>query len=148
MAGLGIEIRMDDKDLREAFASLQAAMGDMTEPMDTIGAGLDSSMLSRFEHETGPDGVKWTPSQRALLTGGQTLTHRGHLRASGTHIAHSHSVEQGSNLVQAHALHAGSKVGRGRKVKLPARPFVGVDAEDLDMIHDTIHDFLAEAIAS
>lgn len=146
MVGVGIEIRLDDKDLHAAFARLAAAMDDMTEPMDVIGAGLDSSMLSRFEHETGPDGVRWTPSQRALLTGGQTLTNRGHLRASGTHIASRHSVVQGSNLVYARPQHAGGKVGRGHKVTLPARPFVGVDGDDLAMIHDTIGDFLAEAI--
>jgi phage virion morphogenesis protein len=146
MAGVGIEIRLDTKDMEEVFLRLQAAMDDMTEPMDAIGAGLDSSMLSRFEHETSPDGVRWTPSQRALLTGGQTLTHRGHLRASGTHIASRHSVMQGSNLVYAHAQHAGGKVGRGRKVTLPARPFVGVDGDDRIMIHDTIQDFLEEAV--
>lgn len=145
MTGVAVHIGFDDKDVQAALGSLEAAMADMTEPMDAIGAGLDASMLARFENETGPDGIKWTPSQRALLTGGQTLTDRGHLRASGTHIAGRHSVEQGSNLVYAHAQHAGSKVGRGRKVKLPARPFVGVDDDDAAMIHDEIHDWLAGA---
>lgn len=146
MTGVAVQIGIDDKDVQAALGALEAAMADMTEPMDSIGAGLDASWVARFENETGPDGIKWTPSARALLTGGQTLTDRGHLRASGTHIASRHSVEQGSNLVYAHAQHAGSKVGRNHAVELPARPIAGIDDDDAIMIHDEIHDWLAGAL--
>lgn len=147
MTGAATRITIDDAEVRNAFAALLANAGDLTPAMDEIGAAMVASTLHRFETETGPDGRRWKPSLRALLEGGQTLTDRGHLRGSLTHVAGPGSVEWGSNLVYAAIHQLGGQAGRGHAVELPARPFLGVDADDQAEILAILGDHLMGGIA-
>ncbi len=88
------------------------AATDMTEAMNEIGDHLESKIPGRFETETGPDGVPWAPSIRAILEGGQTLTDQGHLRDSRTYIAGRDFVEAGLTAKYAAMLHHGGAIGR------------------------------------
>lgn len=83
------------------MARLLDRMGDLTRPMDQIGAALEDSTHQRFVDETGPDGVKWKPSLRARKDGGKTLTDSRRLENSTTHLAERLSVEIGSNMIYA-----------------------------------------------
>jgi phage virion morphogenesis protein len=131
MAGATLTIEVDSRVVQAALARLDRAFDDMTEPMGAIGDMLVSSTTHRFmETNRGPDGSAWTPSLRAIRQGNKTLVARGHLRDSITHIPGPDSVQVGTNLVYAAIHQFGGKAGRGHKVTLPARPYLGLEPED------------------
>lgn len=128
-----------------ALAGLVARGEDLTPAMDAIGSALVTSTLLRFERGQDPEGTPWLPSQRALETGGQTLIKTGRLRDSITHRATADSVVVGTNLVYAAIHQLGGQAGRGRRTRIPARPYLGVSADDRDEILGTLADFIAGA---
>lgn len=130
MTGVSIEVTLDDRDLRAALAGLVDAARDMAPAMDEIGSMLVASTLNRFERGVGPDGIEWPPSLRALEQSGQTLVDSGRLMGSITHVPGPDSVEVGTNVIYGAIHQLGGKAGRGRKVTIPARPYLGVDADD------------------
>ncbi|MBP7647322.1 MAG: phage virion morphogenesis protein, partial [Comamonas sp.] len=48
-------------NIREHIAHLQAKLGDMTEPLVSIGMELESRISARFESRTDPSGDPWEP---------------------------------------------------------------------------------------
>lgn len=90
---------------------------------------LVTSTVRRFERETGPDGMPWQPSQRALAEGGQTLTDKGLLRGSITHVARRDGVDVGTNVIYG-AIHQFGSGDLERPTGIPARPFLGLDDTD------------------
>lgn len=162
MAGVSARIDVTTDELRPVLSGLIAAGEDLSPAMDEIGAAMVASTLDRFEREAGPDGTPWTPSRRAEVEGGKTLTDRGHLRSSITHAAGPDSVEWGSNLVYA-AIHqtggtitassakalrfplAGGGFATVQSVTMPARPYLGLDDGDEVEILDILRDHFGDA---
>ncbi|MXY18020.1 MAG: phage virion morphogenesis protein [Acidobacteria bacterium] len=95
-----ITVDVDTGPLQAALRrAVDALEGDRARDMfDDIGGKLVESTLERFEREHGPDGQAWKPSQRALEEGGQTLTDKGYLRNSITHVARRDGVDVGTNV--------------------------------------------------
>nr|WP_281171250.1 phage virion morphogenesis protein [Maridesulfovibrio bastinii] len=100
------------------------------ELMDAVGDTLRTSVVQRFKTGIGPDGKKWKPSQRAIKQSGQTLVKNKVLMESIDYEATPQMVCVGSNEVYARIHQLGGEAGRGHKVKLPARPYLGIDDED------------------
>ena len=136
MAGQRIGVEVDDAEVRAAIERLLATIAAPRAAMDLIGSYLVAATLRRFETEQGPDGKPWLKSARAAAEGGQTLTDTGRLRGSITHdvAADGREVLVGSNVVYAAIHQFGGQAGRGRKVTLPARPYLGIDSRDRDSI--------------
>ena len=136
MPGTRIGIEVDDADVREGLRRLIAVLDRPRAEMAEIGSLLESSTLYRFEREREPSGKPWLASARAVAEGGQTLTDSGRLRASITHNVTDggRAVEVGSNLIYAAIHQFGGQAGRGRKVTIPARPFLGIGRRDRDGI--------------
>lgn len=111
--------------LNGALADAHARSLDLEPLMDKIGNAAELTIEERFASQSGPDGAKWTSSQRVLKFGGQTLTLGGFLRDSITHNAGPDSVEVGSNLIYARAQQFGFEENN-----LPARPYLGVGGDD------------------
>lgn len=63
---------------------------------------------------------------------------QGHLKNSIHRVAGRDQVEVGSNLVYARIHQFGGQAGRGRKVTIPPRPFLGIDDGDRTMILDIL----------
>jgi phage virion morphogenesis protein len=63
---------------------------------------------------------------------------QGGLAASIHPEVHGDNLEIGSNKVYAAIHQFGGKAGRGRKVNIPARPYLVVQEEDIDEIMDTL----------
>ena len=127
---VSLEIRGSARDA--ALARVAAVLGDPSAAMDQVGRYLVASTLRRFESERAPDGKPWLKSARALAEGGRTLTDTGRLRGS---IAHAltdggRAVEVGSNVLYAAIHQFGGRAGRGRRVTLPVRPYLGIDERD------------------
>lgn len=119
-------------------------MGDTKKAlMASIGEALVSSTLKRFDAEEGPDGQKWQPSKRAAAESGKTLTDTAELRKSIGYAATASKVMVGSKAGYARIHQMGGKAGKGHKLTVPARPYLGVSKEDMEEVKAILAEFLA-----
>lgn len=147
MSGVQLQVTIDDTEVRAALAGAEERATDMTPAFDEIGATVVSHTLLRFASQTDPDGHPWTPLSPvtvALRGGGNPhiLVNHGILRGSITHIAHSNEVEIGTNVVYGAIQQLGGDTGRGHRVHIPARPYLGIDQADREDIPDILGRFL------
>ena len=132
MVSQTVSVEIDSATLNAGLARMAAVLANPSATMDQIGRYLIASTLRRFEHERAPDGSPWLKSARALADGERTLTDTGRLRGSIAHTVTNggRAVEVGSNVIYAAIHQFGGRAGRGRKAKLPARPYLGFDDRD------------------
>ncbi|MFG1318005.1 phage virion morphogenesis protein [Xanthobacter autotrophicus] len=154
MAGVRITVEISGVSPEALISRLADAN---TEPLMTnIGAVLESSTRERIEEtKTAPDGSAWPPNR----AGTSTLLQTGrHLRDSIAFIATATQVEVGSSWEFAHvhqdgatikpkdaerlSFMVGGKRAFARQVTIPARPFVGISAEDETEVSRVATDFL------
>jgi len=144
--------------MEAAFGRSARHMAGSLALTEAIGEQLVSSSLERFESEIGPDGTSWKKSKRVEAEGGQTLSDSGALKGSIAYEATPALVAVGTNKVQA-AIHqfggeivpkkakrlvfdvAGKKVF-SKKVTMPARPFIGINEEDIEEARETIEEYI------
>ena len=121
------------------------------------------STLERFRQSQGPDGKKWKTSIRAASTGGKTLVDSAQLRNSirsysdekgfavGTNVKHgaTHQFGEKGRTIRAKTTRGLRFQVGGRwitkkqvKVKIPARPFLGLSSKDMAEIKATVEDFI------
>ena len=136
MAGQGGGVAVDTAALDGALARLAAVLSYPDDIRDRIGRYLVASTHRRFERERAPDGTPWLKSARAVAEGNRTLTDTGRLRSSIVHALTDggHGVEVGSNVLYAAIHQFGGRAGKGRRARIPARPYLGVDERDRDAI--------------
>lgn len=144
----------------KALGKTAHKLGNTQALMESVGDALVSGTLQRFSAQEDPQGKHWEPSARAAEEGGETLTDTGALRKSIDYAATSDKVMVGSNLPYARIHQKGAIIkpkkakklvfkGRGGKkvpvdeVTIPARPYLGVSADDMKEVRETISDFLA-----
>lgn len=123
------------------------------------------STLERFRQSRAPSGKKWKTSIRAAATGGKTLIDTAQLRNSIKSYSDETGFAVGTNAKHA-ATHQFGEPGRtiraktrkglrfqvgGHwvmkkqvKVKIPARPFLGISEGDMQEIKATVEDFIEE----
>ena len=174
MVGVSRPIRVDDGPVRALFdrlVELDAEIGAPRGPFDAIGAAMVAATQLRFDRGVGPDGQPWLPSRRVTEGGkrddgtwkNRTLAKSGHLKGSLTHAVSGDQVAWGTNVIYA-AIHqfGGEIVARiksalrffvpgdgevfARKVRIPARPYLGANDDDLDEIGAILGDFITAAI--
>lgn len=129
----------------KALGKAAHKLGDTQALMESVGEALVSGTLKRFQNEEEPTGNKWPKSKRAAKEGGQTLTDTALLRRSIDYAATPNKVMVGSNLKYARIHQLGGKTGKGHKVDMPARPYLGASKEDMEEVRETMADFLAGA---
>ncbi|MCF6267625.1 MAG: phage virion morphogenesis protein [Desulfuromusa sp.] len=166
-------VRIEDDQLQRALNRVLKATGDLTPAMKAIGEHLLRSTEDNFRHEREPDGTPWKPlkvlsyhlgyklrkkkathTQSGSLTaafsrylaGRKILTDSHELRNSIYYNAGRTSVAIGSGKVYAAIHQFGGKAGRGKKVTIPARPFLGIGSGDRKEILATIADHLKIAL--
>lgn len=153
MAGFSIDMRIDDLGVKAFMARIAKGAHDMEPAMKNIGEYMINRTQERFDEEKSPEGIKWAPlaaltyaasfhhkkfTKRGALTKGITnyimmrkiLTRSGQLRKSITYKTNDHSVTIGTNKVYAAIQQFGGETGRGHKVRIPARPYLGINDED------------------
>lgn len=148
MSGVMIEARTDGLEALEGGLRRMAALGQRPRPIwDAIGQYGESSTRLRFKNQAGPDRKRWVPSIRARQAGGQTLVQKARLLRSITHSADNNGTSWGTNVIYAGVHQFGAVIkaksagalrfrmpGGGfvtvKQVTIPARPFLGVNAED------------------
>lgn len=157
-----VGIAFDDGEVRGALLRLLAFGGNMRPALVEIGALGEASTRLRFRLQRGPDGAPWKPSLRAQLVGGRTLTKDGHLSGSISASAGKDYAEWGVNRIYA-AIHqfggeikakAGGSLkfsipGGGfavvKAVRMPARPYLGVNDDDQGDFLDVIQRHIGTA---
>ena len=133
MAGSGVEVRWNDREITAILQALSAAaMPDLKKIADFAGAELDYISKGAFENEKDPvTGDKWKDLKHPK-TNGTILRSRGQLERSLDWEAFGDgSVVYGSNMVYARIHYKGGKAGKGLKTPIPARPYKGVP-DDFD----------------
>lgn len=158
-----VNIRLEG-DTRAALNKIRClAEMDRKSLNAALGQGVRTSTLERFRTGKGPDGRRWPTSKRALAEGGRTLVDSGQLRNSiqvrsdatgfavGTNVKHASTHQYG---VKNRVIKAKNKkylrfkvdgrwVTRKKvKVTIPARPFLGLSAEDQTELQETVEDFI------
>jgi len=166
-----IRIDIDDRDVRQALEKLQRKMGDMTPAMKDIGELLIETTKRRFVTSTAPDGSRWEPNRPATIMSylqgksGAFSKRDGRLTKKGARLAANKkpligeskslsteisyradraSVEIGSPMEYAAIHQFGGKAGRGKKVTIPARPFMGLSESDKRAVLEIIEEHLAK----
>lgn len=149
MTGIVIEARTDGLEaLGDALARM-AALGQRPRPIwEAIGQYGESSTRLRFKNQAGPDRKRWVPSIRAQASGpGRTLIQKARLLRSMSHNADNSGTAWGTNVIYAGVHQFGAVIkaksagalrfrmpGGGfvtvKQVTIPARPYLGVNAED------------------
>ncbi len=96
---------------------------------------------ARFKAEQDPDGNNWKPLASSTLAlkrkrGKSTkiLRQDGYLADKTAYNVTSDNVEFGSQEVYARLHQFGGKAGRGKKVTVPARPWLGVGDKDEQLL--------------
>lgn len=143
MPGLSTAIEVQDAEVRAAFQRMLAGGASPREYLDAIGNTVAQNTRLRFIESRSPEGAPW----RRVLRGGQPL------RDTGTHLmnAISHRVEGDSVVVgvpyawaSVHQFGAiiraklrpylrfkvGQRWASKKEVTIPARPFLGISADD------------------
>lgn len=153
---MSIRIEGDMQALKDALKNLEA--DQLKTVAKQIGFSLKDSTRERFSDQEDPEGTPWTKSIRARAEGGVTLTDTGALRNSIRFRTKGDGVAIGTDLAYANAHQYGydgiikAKSSRGLrfkignrwinkrqvKIRIPARPFMGIGKDDLQEINDIV----------
>jgi len=155
----GARFKMDLSGLQATVGAAMAHVQARQELMEQIGEQLVSSTQQRFEDGQGPDGEDWEPSIRAKEDGGQTLVDTARLKNSigyeaspnlvavGTNVEYASTHQFGAEIRAKNAPHLRFQVGgrwaRKKSVTIPARPFIGISAQDIEDTRQTVQTWLA-----
>jgi len=167
-----ITIEVHDQDVLAAFNRLQAAAVNPGPALRLIGERLTETSKRRFETSTGPNGQRWAPNSRATyealarkqgkfrkkdgkLSGGKggaglLATKKpliGESKALSTTI--NYRVDATGVTIFSPMEYAAMQQFGGTKASfpnlwgnIPARPFLGVSAQDKDEILEILRDAL------
>lgn len=156
-------IEYNDAPMKTVLNRLIALGQSPREVMRDIAAYGENSTKARFADGVGPDGTPWKPSWRVQARGGKTLIDSGRLLGSITSDSGDDFAEWGSNAIYAAIQQLGGEIrpknkkalffrtpdGGGRsmkKVTIPARPYLGINADDEENIIDIVNSHLADAV--
>jgi len=132
-----IEIKYDDRKVRRMLKRLSRRVSDMTPVMREIGGIVRTSVIKNFEvggrykaKGSIEGGAKrWRPRKKSRPQ--RILIQSGRLMGSINARPSSDSVKIGPDNVVYGAIHQlGGKAGRGKKVTIPARPYLVIQQED------------------
>lgn len=140
---INIEVSNLDK-IEQKLKEIEHKGSNMLPLFKEIGNSIKNTTEATFENQKDAFGNSWIPSKKAT---GLTLIKSGALSGSFVPFATKSSVTVGTNLIYAPIHQFGGRAGRGKKVLLPARPFLPIDnnnniPNDLkEEILDNIEDF-------
>ncbi len=158
MSGVALEITSTGLD--EALLKIDGLVdAPRAELMEGIGRLVQEQTRRRIEEEkTAPDGSAWKPN----LAGTPLLYASGALSRSIDYAASEESVQVGTGLIYARphqegaviepksapalAFRLGNRLIFSKRVRLPARPYVGLSADNQNEIVEAAEDWVARLI--
>ncbi len=159
MTGVRLTFRFRDRGIDKDLRRRVARLADKGPLLKSIGEEMLPRINKRFRDQRGPDGKAWAALSPRTI---RSRTRRGHvpisiLRMRG-HLAGSINYQVGGSTLTIGtggevedyaAIHQfGGKAGRGRKVTIKARPYLGFADDDMDVIEDEATAFLLGTVGS
>lgn len=156
-------VEINDAKFAQAMARLAELARDVTPALRGIGEYLANSSRDRFKTQTAPDGSAWAPlstwyEKTKPVNQDKILTLHGYLCNTIHWQVFPDSVLVGSNLEYA-AIHQFGGVIRPKRakalkvggrpvsqVRIPARAYLGISAEDAAGCEGVVMDYLASGI--
>lgn len=144
-----IKITIDDSEIQELAKRAFKKSSDMSEEMTAVAGIMLDAVEENFEQEGRPE--QWHPlaeptqKQREKLGYGKQhpiLQREGILAGANQANSSSTSAEVTNATEYAAIQHFGGKAGRGKKVTIPARPFMELTDDDIEEILDVLTDVL------
>lgn len=145
-----ITVQVHDQEVRAALKQLAARIGNLRPYLQAVGEDIMERAKLRFETSTGPDGRRWSPNARATVEaylaskggyGKKGINKKGLALAMSKkplvgetrslarqfHVAvTANGVAVGNTMIYAAIQQFGGQAGRGKKVTIPARPFLPI----------------------
>ncbi|MCL9820946.1 phage virion morphogenesis protein [Helicobacter sp. 14348-15] len=118
------------KEFQKRLSNLAKDFNNKKEILNEIGILTKNKSEESFEKQSSPFGERWkanAPATLAQKRGNKILTQSGLLRTSLTYKLGNQSVTIGTNKEYASIHQFGGKAGRGKKVIIPARPFLPIN---------------------
>jgi len=145
-ASLHIDVKYDDRKVRAALDRLAHAGGDLSDAFTEIGDHLIRSHQERFDAGVDPEGNQWEPLKPKTVehkkkNADKVLIESGNLMGKLHYNAGSKQLEFGTNLIYG-ATHQFGRDDAG----IPARPFLGISADDEHEILNIIEDHISSAL--
>ncbi|WP_337869807.1 phage virion morphogenesis protein [Meiothermus sp.] len=146
---MGVRIKGDLQRLNRIVRRFSQVRLDRV--ASSVGEALVSSTIQRFDEQAGPDGRPWPPLAAATvaprandftksgrlrkgveerLQGRKILIRSARLRNSISYVREGTRVMVGTNVVYGRIHQLGGQAGRGKKVSVPARPYLGISRAD------------------
>ena len=175
---MSFEITIDDGEVKAALTALAARIDNMQPVMQEIGEDIMERTKRRFGTSTGPDGQRWQPNAASTvlaaiarmgskarlkngnlskkaqktLAGKKVLVDTGDLAREFEVKSTSRSVTVGNGMDYSAIHQFGGQAGKGKKITIPARPFLPVTSsgemypDDHRHILQQIKDYLSDSI--
>ncbi|MDD3773463.1 MAG: phage virion morphogenesis protein, partial [Weeksellaceae bacterium] len=139
-----IEIRIDNKAVEDALLNVASKCEDLKPLMKNIAGIMADAVEENFENEGRPD--KWQELAESTIKHrkktrhwpGRILQVEGQLATSITTQYDNESAVIGSNLAYAAIHQLGGQAGKGKKVTIPARPYLDLTENELISIKNTV----------
>jgi len=144
MADKPIEIKIENQEVNKKLLEIARKTENLRPLMKNIAGILAYSTEENFKEQGRPE--KWidlsdvTKENRKKQNKwpGQILQVSGQLASSISTQYDDNSAVIGSNLPYAAIHQLGGQAGRGKKVKIPARPYINLTDDDFDeILHET-----------
>lgn len=146
--GVTFTVAIEDGGITKAILTRLQRLRNLDPALEEIGAANLAETEQRFEKQRDPEGKTWPGySPNTTFAKGRTrprmLRDRGDLYDSLTYqVLSGRSVGVGTNKRYARIHQLGGKAGRGRKVTIPARPYLGLSNEGAEEILQIVTDHL------
>jgi len=145
MSGISIKVKFDEREVTDFLGRLQARGENLAPVFKDFGEYMVRETEERFEGEHDPEGKPWTALSELTLAkkkGSKILTEGVLLRPSIHAEPASDHVAIGTDKVYGAIHQLGGKAGRGRKVDIPERPYLGINDENRTEFIEIIKDHL------
>lgn len=158
MTGARLIASFDDRTLTAALSGVRAALVQPEQLLRAIGTGMAHNVRDRMDRGVDPQGSAWkalSPAYAAVKRGTKILIESGMsggLQGSISFSTEGHSVTVGTNkkygavhqfgavirpkTAKALVFKLGDRVVRVKSVTIPARPYLGLGADDRETIED------------
>ena len=137
MARFKLDITIDDAPVRRALQRLQDSGTRLKPALEDIGEAMRLSTEERFSREEDPDGRPWKPlnkKYRKRKKHPKILTESTNLRGRIDFETTPDGVRIGTNVIYGAIHQLGGQAGRNKSATIPARPYLGVSADDKETI--------------
>lgn len=145
MAGISIDVQIGDREVRDFLNRRKERAKDLRPAYGSIGEYMLREIEARFAGEHDPEGGPWTPLSPLTIAKKKTdkiLTEDSYLRGDIHYIATGDHVSIGTAKVYGAIHQLGGKAGRGKKVTIDARPYLGVNDDNRNEFLEIVKDHI------